>query len=209
MRKKIEYYNGKEITRSVLKRINLIDIKRIKEGINVFSMESVKTLKSLCKAHQSDPEEEYIILGEDWYIIYTKIFATEIDIKDWVAISNVENKLTQTMEMYSSLKQLFLENKDCDFYCMLRHSTSYPFYKKFLDEGHIEESMDVIDFDDYSPELTKIKEKILTEYNSIEEYLSDPNRELYKESHLEDYIYHEVSFNVTNTFQNKYKKSGR
>ena len=82
MRKKIEYYNGKEITRSVLKIINLIDLTRIKEGINAFSMESVKTLRSLCKEHESDPEEEYIILGEDWYIIYTKKFDTEIDIKD-------------------------------------------------------------------------------------------------------------------------------
>lgn len=209
LRKQVEYYNGKEINRKVLNRINLIDLKRIKEGITQFSMERVKSLKKICKEHETDPEDEHVILGEDWYIVYTNISDMEIEIKDWVAINNVENKLNQTMEMFNALKKILLEHENCNIYGMLRHSTSYPFYKKLLDEGYIEESVDIIDFDDYLPKLEEIKQKILTDYDSIEDYLADPNRDRYEGSAMEDYIYHEVSFNVTESFKNRYKKSGR
>lgn len=209
MRKKVEYYNGYNINRRVIHRINLIDLKRIKEGITEFTMEKIKNLKSLCEIHDTTPEQEHIILGEDWYINYTDISEDEIEINEWVAINNVENKLTQTMEMYTALKKILLKHAQKDIYAMLRHSTSYKFYQKFLSAGYIEESLDILDFDDSSPELEKIKYKILTEYDSFEEYLSDENRERYESESVEDFIYHEVSFNVTEEFKHRYKKTGR
>lgn len=209
MRKKVEYYTGNKITPKVLHRINLIDLKRIKEGITKFTIGRVKTLKSLCKQHETNPDCEHIILGEDWYIVYTNISDDEIDIKDWVAIHNVENKFVQTIEMFNALKQLLIKHSNCNIYSTLRHSTSYQFYKKLLDEGYIDVGFDIIDFDDCTEELKQIKSKILSEYDSLYAYLEDENRERYESDSIEDYIYHDVSFNITNEFINKYKKAGR
>lgn len=172
-------------------------------------MEKIKNLKELCKFHETTPEHEHVILGEDWYIVYTEINEEEIEIKDWVAINNIENKFAQTMEMFNALKKILLEYQNYNINSILRHSTSYPFYKKLLNEGYIEEIIDIVDFDDCSPELEEIKQKILTEYDSIEDYLNDANREKYPDLSVDDYIYHEVSFNITKAFKDRYKKSGR
>lgn len=209
MRMKVEYYSGNKINNKVLKRINLIDLKRIQEGITKFSIERIKSLKTLCKSHETTPENEHVILGEDWYIIYTDISDTEIEIKDWVAIHNVENKFSQTIEMFNALKHILLEHENHIIYSTLRHSTSYQFYKKLLNEGYIEEGYDIIDFDDCNQELEEIKQKILSKYDSIDDYLSDEFREKYESSSVEDYIYHDVSFNITNSFKNRYKLSSR
>lgn len=209
MRQKVEHYSGHKITNKVFKKISLIDLKRIQEGVTQFSIERIKNLKQLCKIHDTIKAQEHIILGEDWYISYTKINEDEISINDWVAINNVENKFAQTMEMFNALKKILLENSQAIIYSMLRHSTSYPFYKKLLNEGYIEEGYDIIDFDDCTEELERIKEEILLEYDSFEEYLLDENRDKYEEYFIEDYIYHEVSFNMTESFTNRYTKSGR
>lgn len=206
MRKKVEHYEGNEITKEILQRIRLIDEKRIQEGITQFDMEEINSLEDLCEIDELTPEQIHIILGEDWYIVYAYISEEEIDIKDWVAIDKVENKFTQTMEMFSALKKILLAHKDYDIYSMLRHSTSYPFYQKMLKEGLVEEGYDMVDFDDYLPKLEEIKQQILDEYDSIEAYLADENRKRYEESNMEDYIYHNVVFNMTDKFKNRYKR---
>ena len=206
MRKKVEHYQGKEITRKIIRQTEIIDLQRIKEGITQFSMGKVKTVKQLAKIHNSKPEDEHVILGEDWYLSYTIVSESEMEIKDWIAIGNVENKFAQTMEMFNAFKQILLEYSHCNIYSILRHSTSYQFYKKLLDEGLIEEHVDVIDFDDYTPKLEEIKQKIFYKYDSYEDYLSDENRERYEEYQIEDFIYHEVCFNTTKKFTNRYKR---
>lgn len=209
MRRKVEHYNGKTITRRVLKRINLIDLKIIQEGITEFEISKLKSVKSLYKAHQTTPGKEHIIMGEDWYIVYTEISEYEMEIKDWMAINKVKNKLTQTMEMYSALKQILLEYKDYTISALIRHSTSYPFYKKLLDTGYIEEICDLITIYEDTDEIEQIKQEIFSKYDSYEEYLQDESRNKYESASLDDYILHELSFIVTNAFVKKYKHSGR
>ena len=208
MRKKVEHFQGYEITPKILKEIKRIDTERMEEGKTEFANTETKKLRNLCKIHESKPIQEHIILGEDWYISYTEVSENEIEITDWVAIDKVENKFTQTMEMLTALKIILLEHKHCDIYGMLRHSTSYPFYKKLIDKGFVdeEEATDVIFFDDSQPELEKIKEEILSEYDSIEDYLKDEFRKKYEGTHIEDHIYHEIVFNMSDKFRNNYKK---
>lgn len=208
IRKKVKHYKGYQINPLVIRKINIIDLTRIKEGITEFSMEKVKSLKQLSRSYLSSPNNTHIILGEDWYIAYT-ISEDELNIRDWVSIGNVEHKFAQTSEMMSALKKILLENDNCNIKSMLRHSTSYKFYKKLLDEGLIEEQLDIITFDDYLPELEKIKQEIFDKYDSIEDYLNDEFRERYREYHIEDFIYHEVDFNITKSFINRYKNRGR
>ena len=81
--------------------------------------------------------------------------------------------------------------------------------RKLLENNYIEETYDIIEFEDELPKIEEVKYKILSEYNSFEDYLTDKNRNKYPELSLDDHIYHFVSFNITDTFQNKYKKSGR
>jgi len=169
-------------------------------------MEPVKSLKKLCKEHEVKPKDEHIVIGEDWYIIYANISEFEIEIKDWVAIGNVENKFAQTMEMFTALKQILLNHENHDIYSTLRYSTSYKFYEKFRDEGYLEEGISIVDFDTYLPKLEEIKEKILSEYDTLYDYLADENRERYEEYALEDYIYYDVCFNITDAFKKRYKK---
>ena len=206
MRKKVEYYKGNKITKKVLKRIHLIDTKRIQEGTNQFDMEECRTLKELCETYETIPKQIHLILGEDWYIVYTYLSEEEIDIKDWVAIDKVENKFTQTMEMFSALKKILLAHKNYDIYSMLRHSTSYPFYQKIVNNGYIEEGYDIVALDDSEEEIEAIKEQILDKYDSVEDYLRDESRERYEGTHIDDYIYHNVVFNTTDKFNNKYKR---
>lgn len=209
MRKKVEYYDGHKITKNVLKKVNLIDLKRIQEGITEFTVEEFTSLKEMCEVYETLPQNHHIILGEDWYLLYTKNDEGELEIKDWVAIHNVENKFIQTMEMFTAIKKIFLENQECDMYGVLRHSTSYKFYKKLLESNYIDEGYDIIEFEDEIEEVEETKNKILSEYDSLEDYLLDPNRNTYQEISLDDHIYHFVCFNITDTFKNKYKKSGR
>ena len=208
MRREIEYYNGKRITKEILKRVNLIELKSIQEGITVFEMDNIKTIHELSFSHKTKPKNEHLILGEDWYISYIIKSNNEIEINDWISITKVTNKFEQTMEMFNAIKQILVTHSNNNIRAMLRHSTSYPFYKIFLDEGYLEELIDNIDFDDYLPMLEEIYEKILEQYDSIEEYLSDPNREKFEKEHIEDFIYHEVIFQVSQKFKNRYKKSG-
>ena len=208
MRKKVEYYNGRKITKEVLKKVNLIELKSIEEGITQFGMGYVKTLSELSNSHKTKPKNEHLILGEDWYISYTTKKNNEIEINDWISITKVENKFEQTIEMFNAIKQILITYKDSNIITTLRHSTSYPFYKKFLDTGYLEELIDEVDFDDYLPQLEEINEKILEQYNGIEEYLLDPNRNRYEKYHIEDFIYHEVIFIVSEKFKNRYKNSG-
>lgn len=208
MRGKVEYYDGREITKKELERVNLIELKSIEEGITIFEMESIKTLTELSYSHKTKSKNEHLILGEDWYISYTTISDSEIEINDWISINKVKNKFEQTMEMFNAIKQILVTHSDKHISAIFRHSTSYPFYKKFLDEGYLEELLDNVEFDDYLPTVEEIFEKILEQYDSIEKYLSDPNREKFEKEHIEDFIYHEVIFQVSQKFKNRYKKSG-
>lgn len=207
MRRKVEYYSGHEITEEVLKKIHLIELKRLEEGITQFPLESINTLDELCQYYETTPSQENIILGEDWYINYNKIADYEMEINEWVAISAVSNKLGQTIEMYEALKKILLESEFRDIYIVSRHSTSYRLYQSLLRRGYIEEFDNTTDILENLPtELEQIKQKIIAEYGSLENYLKDENREKYEEFHLEDYIYHLIIFSITDKFVNKYKR---
>lgn len=204
MRKKVEYYKGTEITDEVLKRVNLIELKRQREGLTTFTSENIDSLEELCYEHDTKPAQENIILGEDWYIIYTT-FNKEIEIQEWLSIGNVKDKLIQTMEMFNAIKTILLDNKDKSIYATLRHSTSYKFYKLLLEKGYIKEFENRFDIADDIPEdLLTIIENIPKKYNSIEEYIDTE-----KEDNLEDlpdFIYHNVDFKVSDKFIERYNK---
>lgn len=203
MREPIKYYNGFEITDEIIKKINLIELKRIKENITNITSEKIETLKDLCYLHGTLPKEENIILGTDWYIIYTIYDETpnEVEINEWLAINNVENKLMQTIEMFEALKKLLLNSQVV--YATMRHSTSYKFYELLLNKGYIEEISNIKELDDELPEhIEKQKNELKNKYKNLEEYLSNNT----KKQEIDDYIYHLIIFETTKLFTKRYQK---
>ena len=131
LRNKVKLYNGYKITSNVLRQISYIESRAVLVRNNVdMTYCNINTLYELCDLHNSEPENEFLILGDDWYISYTELpDLCAIEINDWISISNNENTFLQTIEMISTFKQLFLGYEDCLIYARLRHSTSYNFYK--------------------------------------------------------------------------------
>ena len=60
MREAVKHYTGYEITDEIIRKINLIELKRIKEGITYIKSEPIKTLRDLCKIHGTFPKEENV-----------------------------------------------------------------------------------------------------------------------------------------------------
>lgn len=206
MRNTIEYYKGYEINEEVIKRINSIEQIRINEGLTSITPEPISTLEDLCAIHDTLPEEENIILGQDWYIIYTKI-NYEIEINEWLAIGDVQNKLTQTIEMLNALKIVLLKSGNTKVYATMRHSTSYKFYRSLLSRGYLEEISDIANIEDNLPEdLEQIKNNLKRKYESLEEYLSNSNKENLENTDFDDFIYHFIIFKTTDKFRKRYKR---
>ena len=209
MREAVKHYTGYEITDEIIRKINLIELKRIKEGITYIKSEPIKTLRDLCKIHGTFPKEENVIIGQDWYIIYSRLYedASEIEINEWVAINKVENKLMQTIEMLSAMKKILLENKDITVFATMRHSTSYKFYKLLLTRGYFKEISNRPDIDDELPEyLEPIKIKLKNKYETPEIFLQNLDNENLQDTHFEDIIHHLIIFKPTDKFIKRYKK---
>ena len=209
MREAVKHYTGYEITDEIIRKINLIELKRIKEGITYIKSEPIKTLRYLCKIHGTFPKEENVIIGQDWYIIYSRLYedASEIEINEWVAINKVENKLMQTIEMLSALKKILLENKDITVFATMRHSTSYKFYKLLLTRGYFKELSNRADIDDELPEyLEPIKTELKNKYETPEVFLQNLDNENLQDTHFEDIIHHLIIFKPTDKFIKRYKK---
>ena len=207
MKRQVNYYHGAEITLDVIKRIKEIERKRINEGITCIISEPISSVGELCDIHLvSSIEQEHIILGEDWYIMYS-ILENQIELNEWLAVNNVDNKLIQTMEMYQSLKKLLLQSKDYKFFATMRHSTSYRFYQNMLNRGFLQEISNRAYIDENLPyDLELIKNDLKSKYSTLEEYLQNEDKEQLKETDFSDFIYHLVIFKTTKSFTKKYKK---
>ena len=209
MREEVKYYTGYQITNEIIRKINLIELKRIQEGITYIKTIPIETLKDLCRIHGTFPKEENVIIGQDWYIIYSKYYedSSEVEINEWVAINQVENKLMQTIEMFSAMKKILLENENITVFATMKHSTSYKFYKSLLTRGYFEEISNRAEIDDELPKyLENIKEELKNKYETPEDFLQNLDQENLEDPHFEDIIHHLVIFKTTNKFIKRYKK---
>lgn len=204
--RKIEHYSGYEITKDVIDKINLIALKRYREGRYSPLYEGYNTLEELCYCIYSKPEYTNVILGEDWYIIYTKT-KNLIEINEWVDVEDVPDKLEQTMEMFSALKKILLLSEDKKILATMKHNTSYKFYSSLIQRGLLKEYNNDVSVDaELSQDIEITRNKIEEQYGFVEDFLKDPNRSKEQEETLEDYIYHDIIFGITDEFKNRYKK---
>ena len=204
--RKTEYYTGYEITKEVINKVNLIALKRYHESYYSFLRLKYKNLDELCYCNCSKPEETNVVLGEDWYIIYTKS-KNLIEINEWVDIEAVPNKLKQTMEMLNALKKILLSSEDKKILATMKHNTSYKFYQSLITRGLLQEYEDIVGTETDMPhKIKKLHIRLEREYGFVEDFLNDPNRNKEQEEILEDYIYHDILFGITDEFKKRYKK---
>lgn len=204
MRKEVTHYQGKEITEDIIKKMRSISIKVYEKEQYDHLYEKMDNIREICYYHGTNPSEENVILGEDFFITYA-IRKSSIEIFEWVALKNVENKLIQTIEMFNQLKKILLQSEGIKISVYLRHITSYPFYELFQEKGYFEEIHDYPQIEyDKIPYTRNIIKEILRKYGSLYNYLKSNSKEY---SPLEEYIYHEITFKINDKFIKKYKKA--
>lgn len=199
------HYHGKEITKAVISDIKKIARKRYDNNIYIKSyakLQNVYDLEMLHGNHSYNGED--IILGEDWFINYSKTGA--LNILEWVSLEKSSDKMQQIKEMLMALKNIIKENENINIRANMRHDTSYKIYKKYRDNNYFFESYEWIFFDDQRPKkmqnwIDNIEEKYLT----VEEGLNDKNLEIKEE--YGKYIIHAVCFVPTKKLMKKIDKN--
>lgn len=206
MRQKLKYYQGYEITQEVITKINTISFQRYSEGSYGMLYEDYEDFEDLCLCNEFIPEHTYITLGEDWFIIYTKE-KSYININEWVSLSNVSNKFTQTIEMFNELKKILLSSEDKNITSLMKHNTSYKFYLDFLNRGFLQEYQDGVIAESFMPsDVEKVVNSLIERYDYLGYFFKDEKRNKHKEEIIEDYIYHNITFGITDKFKTRYKK---
>jgi len=201
--RKINHYQGKEITKDIIDKINEIAKKRYDEKTMNERNEGISPLTNGYLWNNTRRSEENVILGVDWFITYADK-KNQIEILEWVSLENISNKFEQTIEMFTAFRKILLLSKDRKIDAYMKHLTSYPFYKKLLQEEYFEEIYDYPQIEHGIIEGSKedIKE-IIKKYGSLSQYLKSNNNEY---SHLEQCIYHDTTFKITNKFIKRYQK---
>ena len=88
-----------------------------------------------------------------------------------------------------------------------KHNTSYKFYYGLLIRGYLHEEQHNIKIDPYLPsDINQTAYTICQSYEHLSDFFKDENRDKKQEEILEDYIYHDTEFTITDKFIKKYKK---
>lgn len=198
MRQPIEIYHGKNTPTEVFSKMNYIAKQR-----NHYIYENITNIKMLCDEYNLKTNQTYIVIGQDWYIIYY-IDRNYVEILEWYSIESVEDKFAQTIEMLKTIREILLLGKSSKVISCMKLTTSYKFYRLFLERGYLKEyySYKGLAELDEPNDMDKFLDKIYSKYETIEEYLNDSKREIYLE--LEPYFFCEASFQVTNKFKKRY-----
>lgn len=203
--RKVEIFIGHEIDKEKIKKMKSIAYKGFKNFRFKRAFKTWHNINSLEPPHFVDINNEVLVLGEDWFLLYN-IEDYAIRISSWVAIDYPETKLAQSIEMMTVLKELLLKYQDRRFDAKLRHLTSYQIYKKMLDKGYFCEACHTVETlcapNNIDLEFDFLYDTAPGNNELFEFYLSTDEGKKHPE-YLE-YIAHFIIFNVTPIFLEKY-----
>lgn len=203
--RRVEYFNGDEITPDVIERFKRLAAERFSDEVFIDYFSYLYDVLGYASLHEVYPSDEYMIFGEDWVFSY-HIANKELILSDWIASANSSDKFAQSIEMYLEIRKVLLETSACFFSGYLRHTTSYPFYKSFVERGYIEEFVDSLAIDACSDEeYERIVEKFYNADCTLKEAIE---RGMLTESE-KGCIYHDVTFELTKKFFKRYQKDKR
>ena len=188
MSRDVLIFKGDEITDVVIKKIKLIAKERYSWEIYDNYFDDINNVSDLVHSHSSNIYDEVVVLGNDWFLCYEQTIGA-ISILEWVAIDN-NHKIKQSIEMMTTLKQIFLENNNVHFYATMRHDSSYKIYLKMLKRNYFTEIYHDTFVDSVAPEnFLYFQEEC---YASVEDFLSSEESKEYNE-YLK-YVLHQVIF---------------
>jgi hypothetical protein len=205
MRNRPKQYVGYEITPDLIAKIKSISIQRYDSLIYQDYFEEIQTVEDLARMHDIKAKDEILILGEDWFISYSQQ-PIELEVLEWVALDNIENKMAQIREMLNTLKYILYLSRTTCLSAHLRHDTSYRFYQMGIRRGIIKPAIDEAFVDYYHPEeMEQIVDELERKYKNLDNFFDSEEKDSYPE--YEQYILHRVVFTVTKNFVKQYKKS--
>ena len=201
----IETYRGKKIGKKQLKKIKKIAVLSLKGSKLQKKYKRIYKLEDIQERMFFNDFDEYLVLGNDWFLTYN-IEDNLVRISNWMAVDDKNTKLTQSIEMLNTIKELLINNKDKKFVANFRHNTSYPLYKKMLDKDYFKENFHHIDKVS-CPASVELRLKFLEMYSpcNYEIFLKYLKSEAaIKNPDDLEYIIHCIVFKVTNEFIEKY-----
>ncbi len=201
MKRTVNIYQGKEISPKEIEIIKRIAQKKYSPEIYQEYHEFLTDVESIATIYETDINNLFLILGEDWFLIYEN--EEDVGVLEWVALDDTDNKMKQIMEMLKTLKEILLQNKDKYFVVSMRHNTSYQFYQKMLKKGYFEEDYHELTIDIACPDqlANTFEEMGFLDDASM---LENPNLKISKGDQA--YIFHNIDFFVSDKFINKYEK---
>lgn len=194
-------FSGKEIDNTKIDKLKNIAYRRYSSSIYEDYFADINCIDDLAYLHGTNVEDESLVLGTNWFMCYS-VTDFDVTILEWVSI-NTEYKIQYVVEMMNFLKHIFIQNKDKCFSADMRHDTSFLMYNKMLQKGFFEELSHECIIDCAAPkEVHNLKYKLMTSFNSIEEFLSSDVSNDYPE-YLK-YILHHIDFMITDKFIKRY-----
>lgn len=202
MRKEVEHYQGKEIDIVIISKLFAISIARDFRVEGIVPYSDVDTIEELCEVCECNIDDFHVILGADWYLTYIDR-QDSLEIMEWVSLANTKDKMRQTLEMMRYLTKVLLLSKDRKITAIMRHSTSYNFYQLLIKNGYVKELYNNPGMDNSLPEDLRLEvDKSIEENVNIRGYLNNPERD----TDLDEYFYHDISFKITDKFLSRYNK---
>lgn len=200
----IKILKGKEINEEAIAKIREITKLRYAEPVYNSSYWGIEDLNTLAELHGVEPNNEILVLGEDWFLCYSY---TEniVEFLEWVALNDIDNKFAQTLEMMRVLKNILIQNKEKKFTTSMRHNGSYPFYINMFKRGLFQELSHSYDIDichGFAQERLKYLED---EYTCLSNFFN--SEEAANHPEYLTFILHNIDFIVTDIFIERYAKT--
>lgn len=202
MRKEVEHYQGKKIDIVIISKLFAISIARDFRVEGIVPYSDVDTIEELCEICECNIDDFHVILGADWYLTYIDR-QDSLEIMEWVSLANPKDKMRQTLEMMRYLIKVLLLSKDRKITAIMHHSTSYNFYQLLIKNGYVKELYNNPGMDNSLPEDLRLEvDKSIEENVNIRGYLNNSERD----TDLDEYFYHDISFKITDKFLSRYNK---
>lgn len=200
--RQIKRYKGNQITTAIIDIFREYAKSRFEPEVYEEYFSYITSIQEYAEVHGVDIADEHIIIGEDWLFSY-HIAGKEMILSDWISKADTTDKFAQSLEMYKTIKNVVLNSETEFFSASLRHSTSYPFYQMFKEKGIIDEFMDALSVNLCSDETYEQIANKVSRYDATLEELLETGKFTEQEK---DYIYHDVTFELSPQYQKK--KSG-
>lgn len=199
----VEIFKGKEINKNKIEILKNIAYRKYTQEIYNEYFNDINDVRDLAYLHDVSINRETLVIGTDWFLCYAELDYS-VKILEWVASDNGD-KMHQVVEMISTLKKIFLQNKEKMFIADMRHDTSYAMYLKMLQRGYFQEFRHNCTIDCAAPsQVDNLKLKFSDKFSDIEDFLANEISNDYNEYFK--YILHQLGFMLTDKFIEKYDK---